>query len=110
MARGGDGAEKSSRENEEEKTKRGQRDEDADVKRRVIKLLLVFEMTGHMKSVQLYFILLNEELVCLCWKESALFRALQENNEKLLFFASIIFIYCFSFLTNHLKSSTFHRN
>lgn len=53
-------------------------------------------MTGHMKS-QLSFILLNEELVCLCWKESALFRALQENN-KLLFFASIIFIYCFSFV------------
>lgn len=90
LARGGDGAEKSSRENEEEKTKRGQRDEDADVKRRVIKLLLVFEMTGHMKS-QLSFILLNEELVCLCREESALFRALQENNKK-LFLASIIFI------------------
>lgn len=65
----------------------------------VIKLLLVFEITGHMKSRSYPLFYLDEKPVCLCWKESALFRELWENRELLLFFC-IYYVHLLLFICN----------
>lgn len=52
-----------------------------------MKLFLLFEIMGQMPSQHYPLSYLDQELACLCLKESAVLRALQENNKG-------VFIFC----------------
>ena len=97
------GGEKAAGERKGEDEKGTKRDKEVEGERLVIKLLPVFEfqvICNHTASYPLFY--LEEELACLCWKESAFIHSIAEKtiNGKVVIFFCTYYVCMLLFVSN----------